>query len=226
TLEQYSTQLMGAIEAFSQAGSADAQAIRERFDIDALTEDLPPLLEESREGLGRVAKIVRDLKDFSRIDHSEKWVQADVHRGLESTLNIVANELKFKAEIVREFGELPPIECLPSELNQVFMNVLMNAGQAIPDKGKIVVSTGRTGTGVWVAVRDNGQGIPPEVLPRIFDPFFTTKPVGSGTGLGLSISYGIVLKHHGTITVESAPGEGTTMRIELPIEQPRQAQCA
>ena len=226
TLEEYSTQLLAALEALSSLDPAHATAqdladIRRRFDVDVLREDIPQLLVESREGLGRVAKIVRDLKDFSRIDQGENWVRADLHRGLESTLNIVANELKFKAQIVRRYGELPRIECLPAELNQVFMNMLMNAGQAIWERGQITVSTGTSGDHVWVSIQDDGQGIPPEVLPRIFDPFFTTKPVGSGTGLGLSISYGIVLKHHGSIDVESTPGHGTTMRITLPVQQPR-----
>jgi len=226
TLQQYSAQLLAALEELSAIDQSPATAqeleeIRRRFDVDVLTSDLPQLLAESREGLGRVAKIVRDLKDFSRIDQGENWVRADLHRGLESTLNIVANELKFKAQIVKQYGELPLIECLPAELNQVFMNVLMNAGQAIRERGRIVVSTGQSGDQVWVSVEDDGQGIPPEILPRIFDPFFTTKPVGSGTGLGLSISYGIVLKHHGSIQVDSTPGQGTTMRITLPIQQPK-----
>jgi signal transduction histidine kinase len=163
---------------------------------------------------------VRDLKDFSRNDRGEAWVSADVHRGLESTLNIVWNELKYKAQIIKTFGDIPPIECLPSELNQVFMNILMNAGQAIKDRGVITVSTGHSDGKIWVAIGDDGEGIPADVLPRIFDPFFTTKPVGSGTGLGLSISYGIVAKHHGTIEITSVPGQGTLLRIELPIEQP------
>ena len=227
TLQQYAAQLMSAIDALSdESARPDPRAIRRRFDLDVLTEDLPQLLAESREGLERVAKIVRDLKDFSRIEQSEQWARCDLHRGLESTLNIVNNELKFKARIVRQFGELPMVECLPSELNQVFMNVLMNAGQAIAERGTIVVSTGSTDSHVWVSVQDDGQGIPADVLPRIFDPFYTTKPVGSGTGLGLSISYGIMLKHHGTISVDSTPGQGTTMRIELPIRQPQQARCA
>ena len=223
TLQQYSAQLLSALEAFS--GSAEAgkgiAEIRRRFDIDLLAADLPQLLVESREGLEHVAKIVRDLKDFSRIDRIENWVRADLHRGLESTLNIVSNELKFKAVVVRKFGDLPAIECLPSELNQVFINVLMNAAHAIADKGTITVATGCSDDRVWVSIADDGHGIPGEILPRIFDPFFTTKAVGSGTGLGLSISYGIVLKHHGTISAESTLGQGTTMRIELPIDQPK-----
>jgi len=226
TLQQYTARLLAALEALSAMDHSRAAAeelieIRRRFDVDVLTSDLPQLLTESREGLGRVAKIVRDLKDFSRIDHGENWVRADLHQGLESTLNIVANELKFKAQIVKQFGEIPLVECLPAELNQVFMNVLMNAGQAILERGRIIVSTGQSGDQVWVAIEDDGQGIPHEILPRIFDPFFTTKPVGSGTGLGLSISYGIVLKHHGSIHVDSTLGRGTTMLIKLPVQQPK-----
>src|SRR6185312_2195116 len=213
TLQQYSAQLLSALEAFSGAASAGVgtEQIRRRFDIDLLAADLPQLLVESREGLEHVAKIVRDLKDFSRIDRVENWVRADLHRGLESTLNIVSNELKFKAQVVRKFSDLPAIECLPSELNQVFINVLMNAAHAIPDKGTITVATGCSDDKVWVTIADDGHGIPGEILPRIFDPFFTTKAVGSGTGLGLSISYGIVLKHHGTIEVESTSERGTIM---------------
>jgi signal transduction histidine kinase/ligand-binding sensor domain-containing protein len=228
TLQQYGTQLLSAIETFTRtfargdnaARLAEVEEIRQRFEIDALAADLPQLLIESREGIERVSKIVRDLRDFSRIDRDEAWVDADVHRGLESTLNIVANELKFKARIVKNFGDLPPIKCLPSELNQVFMNILMNAGQAIKERGVITVSTGRTDDKIWISISDDGEGIPAAVLPRIFDPFYTTKPVGSGTGLGLSISYGIVAKHSGTIEAESVLGQGTSVRVELPIEQP------
>jgi two-component system, NtrC family, sensor kinase len=228
TLQSYATKLLTAIETLASALArkggattvAEVQEIRGRYDIDFLAVDLPQLLTESREGIDRVCKIVRDLKDFSRNDRGEAWVSADVHRGLESTLNIVWNELKYKAQIVKTFGDIPPIECLPSELNQVFMNILMNAGQAIKDRGVITVSTGHADGKIWVAIGDDGEGIPADVLPRIFDPFFTTKPVGSGTGLGLSISYGIVAKHHGTIEITSVPGQGTLLRIELPIEQP------
>jgi two-component system, NtrC family, sensor kinase len=229
TLQGYVTHLLTAIETYAvalkrtgdSAAVAEVEEIRRRFDLDFLVVDLPQLLTESREGIDRVCKIVRDLKDFSRSDRGEAWVEADLHRGLESTLNIVWNELKYKAQIVKTFGDLPPIECLPSELNQVFMNILMNAGQAIVERGIITVSTGRSEDKVWVAIGDDGAGIPADVLPRIFDPFFTTKPVGSGTGLGLAISYGIVAKHHGTIEITSVPGQGTMLLIELPIQQPR-----
>ena len=124
--------------------------------------------------------------------------------------------------VVREYGALPLVECLPSQLNQVFMNLFVNAAQSIPDgrRGTLSVRTGHAGEQVWIEVEDDGCGIPPEVLDRIFDPFFTTKPVGKGTGLGLALSYGIIQKHHGTITASSPPGSGTTFRITLPVHQP------
>lgn len=141
-----------------------------------------------------------------------------MHTGLESTLNIVSNEIKYKADVVKDYGDLPPVECLQSELNQVFMNLLMNASHAIEDaRGRIVIRTGTEGRDVWVEVSDNGIGIAPENLGRIFDPFFTTKPVGRGTGLGLSLSYGIVKKHLGRIDVRSVLGQGTTFRMTIPV---------
>ena len=147
-----------------------------------------------------------------------EWV--DLHAGLESTLNVVANEIKYKAEIVRDYGSLPRVECLASQLNQVFMNLLVNAAQAIPQKGRITLKSGCADDLVWVSVSDTGSGIPPEIMARIFDPFFTTKPVGKGTGLGLSVSYGIIEKHGGRIEVASQPGEGTTFTVWLPVSQP------
>jgi len=228
TLQGYVSQLLTAVAGYADAAgrSHDAAAaemaeLRRRFDIDFLAVDVPQLITESREGIDRVCKIIRDLKDFSRRDRGESWVRVDVRDGLESTLNIVSNQLKYKTQIIKTFADLPLVECLPSELNQVFLNVLMNAGQAIKERGVITVTTGRSGDRVWIAIGDDGEGIPADVLPRIFDPFFTTKPVGSGTGLGLSISYGIVTKHHGQIEVTSVPGQGTLLRIELPIEQPK-----
>jgi len=193
---------------------------RDDFDIDEIAGEIRELIAESSEGVDRVIKIVRDLKDFSHIDRIENWVLADIHAGLESTLNIIWNELKYKAHIVKTFGDLPLIECLPSELNQVFMNILMNAAQALESYGVVTVTTECCGDKVRVSIGDDGKGIPEEILPRIFDPFFTTKAVGEGTGLGLAISYGIVAKHHGSIEVTSVPGQGTLFLIELPIHQP------
>ncbi|MFC4729120.1 ATP-binding protein [Coralloluteibacterium thermophilus] len=231
TLQDYLRRVFSLIENYERAlGDADPRAwraeiaeLRQKLDIDFLAQDLPELLAESREGIERVTKIVQDLKDFSYSGRNEPFRAVDLHKGLESTLNIVWNELKYKVTLEKHYGSLPPVECLPSELNQVFMNVLVNAGQAIKDRGTIALTTGVDGDEVWVSVRDSGEGIPEDALPRVFDPFFTTKPVGHGTGLGLSISYGIVAKHHGRIEVASTPGAGTTFRIVLPIRQPTAA---
>ncbi|MEO7326293.1 MAG: ATP-binding protein [Dokdonella sp.] len=228
TLQQYVANFLTIVEICSDAivRSGDPAAVsaleeaRRRFDLDFLATDVGQLLTESREGIDRVCKIVQDLKEFSRGSHKEDWVKADIHKGLDSTLNIAWNELKYKSEVIKTFGDLPLVECLPSELNQVFLNILLNAGHAIKERGLITVSTGCSNGKIWIAIADDGEGIPEDVLPRIFEPFFTTKPVGSGTGLGLAISYGIVAKHHGTIEVTSVPGQGTLFRIELPTEQP------
>ena len=194
------------------------EQLKEQLDIDYLKQDLRDLLAESEEGVERVKQIVRDLKDFSHVDEAE-WQWADLHKGLDSTLNVVNNELKYKAEVIKEYGELPAVECLASQLNQVFMNLLVNAAHAIEERGVINIRTGVEDEWVWVEVADTGRGIDAESLKRIFDPFFTTKPVGTGTGLGLSLSYGIVNKHGGRIDVDSEPGKGTTFRLWLPIKQ-------
>ena len=142
---------------------------------------------------------------------------ADLHAVLESTLNIVRSELKRKARIEIHFGELPKVECVPSRLGQVFLNLLVNAGQALGAEGKVTLSTGVEGSQVWIRVEDTGCGISEGDLGRIFDPFFTTKAVGEGTGLGLSVSYAIVMKHGGQIDVESEVGRGTRFTVRLPI---------
>ncbi|APP80802.1 ATP-binding protein [Xanthomonas hortorum pv. vitians] len=233
SLQEYLRSLFTLIEAYERALQApdpkalipEIDEIRNRADIDFISRDLPQLMAESREGIERVTRIVRDLKDFSYSDRSESWKMVDLHAGLESTINIIWNELKYKVTLERNYAELPLVECLPSELNQVYMNMLLNAGQAIVERGTITVTTGRENADgteqVWIQFQDTGAGIAPDLMQRIFDPFFTTKPVGSGTGLGLSISYGIINKHHGRIDVESTPGQGASFRIVLPVRQPR-----
>ena len=191
------------------------RTLRQEIQIDFLREDLGSLVSECQEGVSRVRQIIEDLKDFSRAGEGE-WETADLHRALARTLNIVHNELKYKAEVVQELGELPPIECVPSQINQVMMNLLVNAAQAIEGHGLITVRTGCDDERVWFEVEDSGRGIDAEDLKHIFDPFFTTKPVGQGTGLGLSISYGIVQRHGGSIEVDSQPGTGTRFRVTLP----------
>lgn len=193
-------------------------ALKEKLDLDYLQQDIVDLVDESLEGVHRVKKIVQDLKDFSHVDESE-WQYADLHKGLNSTLNIVHNELKYKAEVIKEYGDLPKVVCMASQLNQVFMNLLINASHAIEVKGTVFIRTGQQDEDwVWVEIEDTGKGITPENLLHIFEPFFTTKEVGKGTGLGLSLAYGIIEKHHGRIEVDSELGVGTRFRIWLPIE--------
>ncbi|HEX5394658.1 MAG TPA: ATP-binding protein [Rhodocyclaceae bacterium] len=199
----------------------EVKDLKSKIDLPFLKEDVVSLLAESHNGIERVRKIVQNLKDFSRADTSDDWKLDDVHAGLESTLSVVWNELKYKCEVRKEYGKLPLIECRLPELNQVFMNLLVNASHAIEKKGVITIRTGVQDKEAWVEIADTGCGMKPEVVEHIFEPFFTTKPVGKGTGLGLSVSYNIVQKHHGRIEVESTPGVGTSFRVCLPLEQPR-----
>jgi signal transduction histidine kinase len=211
------TDAQRALEPGAQRAFEAVNALKISADHAFMVDDLRQLIKESRDGLERVKTIVRDLKDFARVGSAE-WLWADIHHGLESTLNIVWNELKYKATVEREYGALPQVHCIPSQLNQVFMNLLVNAAHAIDGQGLIRVRTGCNDKQVWVEVIDTGIGIPPENLNRIFDPFFTTKALGKGTGLGLSLAWGIVQRHRGTIEVESQPGKGSTFRVVLPID--------
>ncbi len=191
-------------------------AERKKLKLDYVLEDSQDLIEESLEGTERVKKIVQNLKTFSRVDEAEIQC-SDINQCLESTINIAWNEIKYKATLNREFSEIPDINCNPQQLNQVFLNLLINASHAIEDKGEITVKSWSDDTAVHVSITDTGKGIPPENLSNIFEPFFTTKEVGKGTGLGLSISYDIVKKHQGEILVESEIGQGTTFTVKLPI---------
>ena len=233
TLQNYLDSLFQMLQAYQDAEpciaadvAAALGALRASIDLDFLRSDIPVLMSESKEGIVRVRHIVQDLKDFSRGDAQLEWVWANLHHGINSTLNIVSNEVKYKADVIKEYGEIPDIECLPSQINQVIMNLVVNAAHAIGERrGKITLRTGSTpadgGGSVWIEVQDSGCGIAPENLSRIFDPFFTTKAVGKGTGLGLSLAYGIVQKHQGRIDVSSEPGQGTTFRITLPVQHRR-----
>ncbi len=228
TLENYVRDLLRLAEACDEtaANGATPAAILEsvatlkrEVDFTFMKDDIRCLLTESKEGLERVKKIVQDLKDFSHVDNKQEWQWTDLHKCLDSTLNVVANEIKYKAQVVKNYGALPQVECMPSQLNQVFMNLLVNAAHAIDKNGVITVSTGISERWAWIAVNDTGSGISAENLKRIFDPFFTTKPVGEGTGLGLSVSYSIIANHGGRIEVDSELGKGTTFRVYVPIEQ-------
>jgi two-component system NtrC family sensor kinase len=231
SLENYVADLLKLIEAYEDVESHCAGAeeqlrqirvLKSRIDLDFLKSDVMALLAESREGTTRVKKIVQDLKDFSHLSTEDDWQWTDLHKNLESTLNIVHNEIKYKAQVEKLFGDIPEVQCLPFQLNQVFMNLLVNAAHAIDSKGRITIATGLAGDKVWVAIGDTGHGIAPEHLNKIFDPFFTTKPVGKGTGLGLSVSYSVIQKHKGELLVDSVPGQGTTFRIVLPVRQVNQ----
>jgi two-component system NtrC family sensor kinase len=180
------------------------------------TEDIKGLITESLDGSERVRKIVQGLKSFARVDEAE-YKYADINECIESTINIVWNELKYKATLKKDYGNLPLTKCYPQQINQVFMNLLINAGHAIESQGEITIKTWAEDGSIWVAISDTGHGIPKEDLNKIFEPFFTTKEVGKGTGLGLSITYEIVQKHDGEITVESEVGKGTTFTVRLPI---------
>ena len=226
SLKKYVNQLLEVIDAYDDLHTAlpvedsrrqRVEKIRERNDLAYLRGDIVDLLSESEQGLTRVRKIVQDLKDFSHVDDSG-WQDTDLNAGLESTLNVVWAEIKYKAEVVKEFGNLPPVPCFAAQINQVMMNLLVNAAQAIDGRGTITLKTAVDGQWAVIEIADTGKGMTTEVQQRIFEPFFTTKPVGQGTGLGLSISWDIVVKKHGgQLTVDSAPGKGTKFRIALPI---------
>jgi len=205
---------------------SEVARLRETIDLDFLQEDLQDLVTESREGIDRVRGIVQSLKDFSHADEGV-WQWSDLHHNLDSTLNIVWNEIKYKAEVIKEYEpDLPQVECIASQLNQVFMNLLINAAHAIEKRGTITIRTGAPQPDqVEIELRDTGSGIPDKDMKRIFDPFYTTKPVGQGTGLGLSLSYGIIKRHGGSIEVESEPGIGTLFRLRLPVQKPKSGEA-
>ena len=224
SLGEYLDDLIAVVDAYTEADVLIARdpplaqkilRAKDDCDPDFVREDARTLLAESREGLARVTGIVRDLKTYSRVDEST-WQEVDINACLDNTLNLARHLLTDKAEVVREYGELPAVLCCPSQLNQVFMSLIVNAVQALPGPGRIVVRSGCVGEQVWVDVEDNGSGIAPAHVKRIFDPFFTTKPVGTGTGLGLSLAWSIVKSHGGRIDVDSNPGKGTRFRVWLP----------
>lgn len=225
TLGKYTDRLRNFIDTQSEALQAVAPPdvtttvadLRKKLKVDYLLEDIPKLIAESGDGANRVKTIVQNLKSFSRVDEA-KLSAVDLNECLESTISIAWNELKYKAALKREFGELPLVTCYPHQLNQVFLNLLVNGAHAIVNQGEITIKTWQEGDFVCVAVSDTGDGIPEEIRNRIFEPFFTTKEVGKGTGLGLSICYEIVQKHNGSIDVTSEVGIGTTFTVRLPVD--------
>lgn len=212
TMDRYAGILRQFIEDNCEADKDDLEEIVEIID------DLKSAIGESIDGATRVKDIVADLKSFSRVDKAEETF-SDINEGIKSTLNIVWNELKYHCKVETDFGDLPDIKCMPNQLNQVFLNLLINAGQAIKHKnGLIRICTYFDKNNIYISIKDNGEGISEKNLKKIFEPFYTTKEVGKGTGLGLSLVFDIIKKHNGDITVESEVSEGTEFVISLPLE--------
>lgn len=205
----------------SHPDTQEIDRIRQKLKVDYIIRDVRELVNESLDGANRVRRIVQDLKSFSRVDQAE-CCRTNLNDALETTINIAWNELKYIATLERDFGDIPDIFCYPQQLNQVFLNLLVNAAQAMEKQGNITVRTWRDKDAVCISVADSGKGMPAEVRERVFEPFFTTKETGKGTGLGLSISADIVRKHGGEIMVESALGSGTTFTVRLPVNSPFQ----
>ncbi len=230
TLNEYIQDITELIEAYKnleqgvQNGTSEAaknqleklNAKKEELELDYLLNDIDELIKESRDGADRVRKIVLNLKEFSHVGRDEK-VPSNINDGLESTINIVWNELKYKVTLQKNYGDIPEVTCHLQEVNQVFMNLLVNAGQSIAEQGEIKIHTYEETDHVCIGISDTGKGMPPEVKDRIFEPFFTTKKVGEGTGLGLSVGYQIIVdKHGGELLVESEENVGTTFTVKLP----------
>ncbi|MDZ7869070.1 MAG: ATP-binding protein [Rheinheimera sp.] len=228
TLQDYAARLL-KLTAFyekivSKTGNETFLALQrdtqQRLQFDFVRTDLPELLTESIDGIDRVAEIVKNLKAFSHVDNAQ-WQPANLVDGLENTLKIAANQLKYHVEIHRDYAaDLPEVYCQPNQINQVLLNLLVNAAQAMDHKGHLHLRAWQQDQSVCIEVRDSGPGIAPEHMSRLFEPFFTTKPVGSGTGLGLSLSYSIIKKHQGDILVQSKPGEGASFIVCLPVAGP------
>lgn len=213
--------LTGYVNELIQRASKDSAAVAADEDLQYLIEDVPLLVKETSDGLERVRKIVQDLRDFSRIDSADEWELSDVNANLQKAINVGLVDYKSRIDIQTEWGDVPPVQCLASQINQVFLNILLNAAQAISAAGTIVVRTRRDPStqSVVIEFEDTGCGISPDNLTRIFEPFFTTKPVGSGTGLGLSLAYSIVKKHHGSLSASSESGSGSRFTLSLPLKQ-------
>jgi two-component system NtrC family sensor kinase len=225
SLHGYMNTLLNVIERYDATIAATTELgilktrlgkIQQEAEVDYLREDTVALVSESLDGLKRVRDIVQCLKDFSHVGEAD-WQTADLHHGIDSTLMIAANEFKYKANVEKRYGQLPLVMCLASQINQVFMNLIINAAQAITNQGTITIRTGMSDDWVWIEIGDTGKGIAAQDIDRIFEPFFTTKPVGQGTGLGLSLSYNIVSQHGGKIDVDSEVDVGTRFTIRLPI---------
>jgi signal transduction histidine kinase len=225
TLDDFVKRLRGMLDVYRGVTLPEAEAARveERWKVlkvDYALKYLDSMIQGIREGAERSRKIVRDLRVFAR-GQDEVWQAVDLHEEIESSLTLLNHLLKDRVTVERKFGALPAVECIRSQIDQVFLNLLANAGQAITGPGVLTVETAVEDGSAVVVIADTGPGIPPEVLSRVFDPFFTTKPVGEGTGLGLSISYEIVKKHGGELGAESPAGGGARFTLRLPLTRAR-----
>ncbi len=225
TLQHYCQTLIQALDFAGQLLAkhpaaeltADYQQYNTEHNLDFLLQDMPELIAESLEGTGRVMSIVKSLREFSHVD-STQWKETNLIDGMESTLRIINNELKYKATIHKDYQQqMPLVYCQSMQINQVFMNLLLNAAQAMEQPGDIYIRISAEGEFARVSIRDTGSGVAPQHLTKVFDPFFTTKPVGAGTGLGLSLSYSIIQKHQGKLSVNSPAGQGAEFVIQLPL---------
>ncbi len=230
TLEEYTEDLVELLKLYTEIdkplkdGSFDCDkvlhginAFKNEKDTDFTILDIKNLVEESKEGVNRVVSIVKSLKDFSHADVGGQK-KCDLNQCIEDTIKVSWHEIKYKAEVIRELGELPPVICNHQQINQVLLNIIINASQAIEEKGQITIKTFTDNEYAVVKITDNGTGMSEENVKKIFDPFFTTKPIGKGTGLGLSIAHGVIEKHRGSIEVQSKEGEGTTFTVKLPVK--------
>ncbi|MFM7370489.1 MAG: sensor histidine kinase [Sphaerospermopsis kisseleviana] len=226
-LQNYIQALLELIKIYQNEYPAKNSVIENykvEVNLDFIIEDLPKILASMKMGTDRIREIVQSLRNFSRLDQADKKA-VDIHEGIDSTLLILNHRLKQEIEVIKEYGDLPLVECYPAQLNQVFMNILSNAIDALLEQEQkkqkqIVIKTKKTDSGkITISIRDNGPGISLELQSKIFDPFFTTKPVNKGTGIGLAISYQIIEKHQGNIYVCSDPSYGTEFIIEIPTEQ-------
>ncbi|HEV2861024.1 MAG TPA: ATP-binding protein [Pyrinomonadaceae bacterium] len=200
--------------------AARVKALKEETGYENALADLSSIIADCREGAGRIRDVVQNLRTFSRLDEAE-FKKVDIHESIESTLRLLTRYYTADGvRLVRDYRDLPPVDCYAGQLNQVWLNLLVNAAYAVRRGGEVRIETRREDDAAVVAVSDTGEGIAPEHLPRIFDPFFTTKPVGEGTGLGLSVTYSIVERHRGRVAVASRPGDGTTFTVTIPIDAP------
>ncbi|MGI9069251.1 MAG: sensor histidine kinase [Pyrinomonadaceae bacterium] len=223
-LGDYLSQLQSLLGVYDKAtlpeeAMQSVNSLKAKIKYERLVGDLNSILADCREGAERICDVVKNLRLFSRLDEAE-LKKVDIHSGIDSTVRLLSRYFSGgQVTLRRDYGDLPPISCYAGQLNQVWMNLLVNAAQAIPEQGEVGISTKLEHGSVSVAISDTGAGIPEDQLSRIFDPFFTTKPVGEGTGLGLSISYGIIERHGGTIQVESQVGAGTTFTVRIPTSE-------